>query len=72
MCSDPSPKVPDTAAEPLLTYQQAAKILGVTPRTVWNLVDNGLLPAIRFGRSVRIDPADLRSFIERCKRGGGS
>ena len=53
--------------EPLLTYRAAAKVLGVTERTIWTLVDRHKLPAVRFGRSVRIDPADLRSFIERAK-----
>jgi excisionase family DNA binding protein len=59
----------------LLTYRQAAEVLGVTDRTVWKLVDQGDLPAVRFGRSVRIDPADLRAFVESAKRteqaGGG-
>ncbi|RMD65754.1 MAG: DNA-binding protein [Planctomycetota bacterium] len=54
--------------DPLLTYRQAATVLGVTDRTVWTLVDRGELPAVRFGRSVRIDPADLRAFIDRSKR----
>lgn len=60
--------------EPLLTYRQAAEVLGVTDRTIWTLVDSGRLPAVRFGRSVRIDPNDLRAFIEHAKRsqiGGG-
>jgi len=56
--------------DPLLTYRQAAKVLGVTERTVWTLVHDGALPAVRFGRSVRIDPIDLRQFIDRGKRGG--
>ncbi len=54
--------------EGLLTYDQAGKLLGVTGRTVWTLVHRGDLPAVRFGHSVRIDPADLRAFIERCKK----
>jgi len=57
-----------TAMHPLLTYREAAKVLGVTPRTVWTLVQAGTLPAVRFGRSVRIDPTDLRRFIDRAKR----
>ncbi len=52
----------------LLTYDQAGKLLGVTGRTVWTLVERGDLPAVRFGHSVRIDPADLRTFIDRSKR----
>lgn len=53
--------------ERLLTYQEAGELLGVTERTIWTLVDRGDLPAVRFGRSVRIDPVDLRTFIDRCK-----
>ena len=58
------------ALEPLLTYAGAAKVLGVTDRTVWGLVNSRELPAVRIGRSVRIDPADLRAFIERQKHVG--
>lgn len=53
--------------EKLLTYKQAGELLGVTERTVWTLVADGALQAVRFGRSVRIDPADLRGYIDRCK-----
>lgn len=56
----------------LLTYKQAATVLGVTERTIWTLVNRGSLPVVRFGRSVRIDPADLRAFIERSKQGGAA
>jgi excisionase family DNA binding protein len=54
----------------LLSYREAAKYLGVTERTLWTLVNSGDLPAVRFRRTVRIDPADLRMFIEKSKRGG--
>ena len=57
-----------TTIESLLTYRGAAKLLGVTDRTVWQLVKDGQIPAVRFNRSVRIDPADLRAFIERAKQ----
>lgn len=56
--------------ERLLTYKQAGELLGVTERTIWTLVADGELPAVRFGRSVRIDPADLRAYIDRCKTAG--
>jgi len=61
-----------TALPSLLTYRQAAMVLGVTDRTIWTLVNRGALLAVRFGRSVRIDPADLRAFIERAKQGGAA
>lgn len=35
-------------------------------------VDRGELPAVRFGHSVRIDPADLRDFIEQAKGRGSA
>jgi len=58
---------PAPIVEKLLTYKAAGELLGVTERTVWNLVADGELPAVRFGRSVRIDPADLRWFIDKSK-----
>ncbi len=54
--------------ERLLSYEQAAKLLGVTGRTVWTLVHRGDLLAVRFGHSVRVNPADLRTFIEQSKQ----
>lgn len=56
------------AVELLLTYRAAGRVLGVTERTVWTYVQRGELPAVRFGGSVRIDPADLRAFIDNAKR----
>lgn len=58
---------PAPIVERLLTYREAGKLLGVTERTIWTLVTEGELPRVRFGRSVRIDPADLRAYIDRCK-----
>jgi excisionase family DNA binding protein len=55
--------------EPLMTYRKVGKRLGVTERTVWNLVDRGRLEAVRFGHSVRIDPVDPRGFIDSAKHG---
>ena len=70
---DPPAKLSDDGPIPaidrLFTYEQTGKLLGVTGRTVWTLVDRGALPAVRFGHNVRIDPADLRAFIDRSKRG---
>ena len=51
----------------LLTYQQAARRLQVSDRTVWSLCKRGDLPCVRVKSSVRIDPADLAAFIERQK-----
>ena len=55
--------------ERLLSYEQAGTLLGVTGRTVWAMVHRGDLLAVRFGHSVRIDPADRRTFIDRSRCG---
>ena len=52
---------------PLLTIPQAAATLQVSARTLRRLVDAGALPAVRVGRLVRIDPADLAALIHTHK-----
>lgn len=47
----------------LLTAQEAAKLLTVSPRTVWALTKAGALPSIRIGRSVRYSRQDIEAFI---------
>jgi excisionase family DNA binding protein len=51
----------------LLTAQQAAKALAISPRTLWSLTDSGEIPSVRIGRAVRYDPVDLRTWIEARK-----
>ena len=51
----------------LLTYKQAGVLLQVSDRSVWGLVNKGLLKAVRFGRTVRIDRRDLDEFIQQAK-----
>ena len=54
----------------LLTYSEAAKLLRVSDRTVWGLVNESrVLPAVRVGQSVRIDRRDVVAFVERRKTG---
>lgn len=56
----------DQAASPrmALTYQEAGSALGVSPRTIWQLVADGQLRAVRVGRrSVRIARVELERFL---------
>ena len=46
-----------------LSYRQAADALGVSERTVWQLVRDGQLRAVRIGRSVRIALAELQRYL---------
>ena len=55
------------AVEKLLTYQETADLLGVSSRTIYTLVRRGDLRALKVGASSRVDPADLRQFIEQSK-----
>ena len=55
----------------LLSFIEVADVLGVTSRTDYTLVKRGELRALKVGNSNRIDPPDLRRFIEGAKVPGG-
>lgn len=55
----------------LVDSREAARLLNVSERALWELGVTGKLPRVRVGRSVRFDLADLRNFIDSQKRGGG-
>lgn len=46
-----------------LTYHEAAQTLGVSERTVWQLVRDRKLKACRIGRAVRIPVAAIEQFL---------
>jgi len=48
----------------LLTTNEVAKILRVTPQTVTKLIRTGVLPAIRVGIRHRVRRDHLLTFIE--------
>jgi excisionase family DNA binding protein len=54
----------------LITSKQAASMLAISERTLWQLTNDGHLPAVRFGRTVRYDLGDLRAFIASRRCGG--
>jgi excisionase family DNA binding protein len=47
----------------LLTVREAADVLRVTPQRVYELIRAELLPGIRLGRQVRVDEAQLQTWI---------
>jgi excisionase family DNA binding protein len=63
--------VPDQGVRKLLTYREAAHLLGLTDRTIFNLVRKGELRGVKIGIGrnglVRIDPRDLDEYIAACK-----
>ena len=55
--------------ERLLTKPQAAELLGVSARQLDYFIGAGKLRVVRLSRNMtKIDPADLRAFIESLKR----
>lgn len=50
-----------------LSTAEAASRLGITPRTLYRFIDEGQLPAYRFGRVIRLKTADVDAFIESCR-----
>jgi excisionase family DNA binding protein len=49
----------------LLSRDQAARRLGLAPRTIYDRVREGDLPAVRVGRVLRFDPNTLDAWLER-------
>ena len=62
----------ESLVEPLLMKAEAAKLLAVCPRTVDNLVASGRLKLVKLGTAARIDPRDLRAFIDAAKQSGAA
>lgn len=61
----PPPGLASKAGQ-LLTIEQVAEFLGVSPKTVRRLMRRGL-PSVRFGRLVRFEQRDLLRWVEARK-----
>lgn len=46
------------------TKEAASRIGGITIRTLYKFIDEGLLPAYKFGRVIRLKKSDVDKFIE--------
>ena len=55
-----------------LNTAETARRLGVTPRTLYRFIDDGQLPAYRFGRVIRLKESEVAEFIDRCRIEPGS
>ncbi|NLA34533.1 MAG: helix-turn-helix domain-containing protein [Actinobacteria bacterium] len=55
-----------------LNTAETARRLGVTPRTLYRFIDEGQLPAYRFGRVIRLKEAEVEQFIENCRIAPGT
>ncbi len=48
----------------LITREEAARLLTISERKLWELTSARKVPCIRFGRAVRYDARDLRQWVE--------
>ena len=55
-----------------LSTADAAKYLGITPRTLYRFIDEGHIAVYRFGRVIRLKQTDVDSFIESSRIEPGS
>jgi excisionase family DNA binding protein len=47
----------------LVTLQEAGQMLGLSERSIYNLIDAGELRVVKMGRSSRVTVADVHAFI---------
>jgi excisionase family DNA binding protein len=50
-----------------LSTAAAARRIGITPRTLYRFIDEGQVPAYRFGRVIRLKQNEVDEFIERSR-----
>ncbi len=55
-----------------LSTPLAAERLGITTRTLYRFIDEGQLPAYKFGRVIRLKRSDVDSYIDSCRVEPGS
>ncbi|MCB0991206.1 MAG: helix-turn-helix domain-containing protein [Acidimicrobiales bacterium] len=55
-----------------LSTAAAARRLGITPRTLYRFIDEGDVPAYRFGRVIRLKQSDVDTYIDSCRIEPGS
>ena len=48
----------------LLKVSDVARMTQVSPSQVYTMIQDGALPAVRFGTALRVRPEDLQKFIE--------
>jgi excisionase family DNA binding protein len=63
-------RVVDGARGRLLTVRAVAARLGVSAASVYGLCGSGVLPHVRIGNAIRIEPGELEAFKARQGRRG--
>lgn len=55
-----------------MSTAEAARSLGITPRTLYRLIDEGQIAAYKFGRVIRLKEQDVETFIDASRIEPGS
>ena len=55
-----------------LSTKQASVYLGVNLRTLYRFIDEGELPAFKFGRVIRLRQNDVEAFVESARIAPGT
>ena len=55
-----------------MSTKEASEHLGINLRTLYRLIDEGELPAYKFGRVIRLKAEDVERFIELARIAPGS
>lgn len=50
-----------------LSTREASRRLGITPRTLYRLIDSAQIPAYKFGRVIRLQETEVEGFIEQAR-----
>ena len=50
-----------------LSTKEAARRLGITPRTLYRMIDEGSVPAYKMGRVLRVLGHELDAYVESCR-----
>lgn len=56
-------------ADQFFTVKTLAERLAVRPLTIYRLIADGKLPAVRIGRSIRFDPDAVSAFLNSVRVG---
>lgn len=67
---DVAPSAPDGSGQPAVEWLSTAEAsgrLGITTRTLYRFIDEGQLPAYRFGRVIRLRASEVDAFIDECR-----
>jgi len=56
----------------LISAVQAAKELGISPRSLWTQTQSGIIPSIKIGRRVMYSPISLQDWVNKNIVVGGS